>query len=65
MASFEIVTEKVMWKRSGCYRLVFHLGHGIYQCFPSWKDFLQRDKKVDKVLSFVFEESLKQKQHSR
>ena len=60
MGNFDIVSEKVMREKMGCYRLIFYLGYGLYQCFPSWKDFLQRDKNVDQKLSFVFEKSIKQ-----
>lgn len=60
MARFDIVTKGEMMK--GNYRLIFYLGHGLYQCFPSWKDFIYRDMKVDSTIDTVFEQSVRQKQ---
>ena len=49
MPRIEIITKNDL---RGCNsRLVFSLGSGLYLCFPSWHDFLNRDRSIDTKIS--------------
>jgi len=55
MPRFEIVSKGDLIKDH--YSLIFYLGLGHYQCFPSWRDFLKRNKKVDKSIDIAFKQN--------
>ena len=45
MSSFDLVKRNKLKKED--YSLTFYVGHGYYQCFRTWNDFLSRENKGD------------------
>ncbi len=53
MSRFEIVsTKKGLSEVFGSrYSLIFYLGGGYYQCYPTWRDYLERDREHEVKVS--------------